>query len=173
MHGSYLEKVLTTEDIQKEGITVADPTVMVFGVPFNEKSHDYSENKTFGLYTNDNWWREKHPESTARTASDDERNNKYVYHNKVYYILDKEYKGHDASSGSRFIVTIFDGDDNGDKDEAPDFFGTDSSTPWPCDVFDLQGRRVAENETPETLRKNHPGLPKGVYVFGGRKVVVR
>ena len=174
LHGSYLEKELTTEYFQKEGITVADPTIMVFGVPFEDHANHayYREKKSFGLYTNDNWWREEYPAANA-PATDKERNNKYVYHNKVYYILNEPYKEHDASNGSRFIVTIFDGDDDGDKDEAPDFFGTDPSTPWPCDVFDLQGRRVAENETPETLRKNHPGLPKGVYVFGGRKVVIR
>jgi hypothetical protein len=44
--------------------------------------------------------------------------------------------------------------------------------PWPCDVFELQGRRVGHNETPETLRKNHPNLPPGIYIFGGKKVVV-
>ncbi|MBR1687600.1 MAG: T9SS type A sorting domain-containing protein, partial [Prevotella sp.] len=42
----------------------------------------------------------------------------------------------------------------------------------PCAVYDLQGRKVADRETPETLRQNHPNLPKGVYIFGGRKVIV-
>ena len=52
-------------------------------------------------------------------------------------------------------------------------FSEDTDTPWPCDVYDLQGRRVARNETPATLRHNHPGLPKGVYIFGHLKVVIK
>ena len=46
-------------------------------------------------------------------------------------------------------------------------------TPWPCDVYDLSGRKVATHETPQTLRQNNPGLPKGVYIFGHTKVVVK
>ena len=159
LEGSYLEKELTNVNDGK--------TIMVFGVPFN--GHDHAYNRTqepFGLYTNDNWWREKYPDADARSATDDKRNNKYVYHNKVYYVLyDK------SNQKSRAFVAIFDGDGN-DEDIDIDIFDKDTTAPWPCDVYDLQGRRVARNETPETLRKNHPGLPKGVYVFGHKKVVV-
>jgi hypothetical protein len=45
--------------------------------------------------------------------------------------------------------------------------------PWPCDVYDLAGRRVASQETPATLLKNHPNLTKGVYIFGGRKMIIK
>jgi len=143
-----------------------------------------------GFYTNENWWRGRYDNTqvteiandgyvgtsfwaTARNATVNQRNNKYVYHNKAYYI----YTPAGGSSARPRIIALF-GDEEDDVEEPqeegePADFTEDSGQPWPCDVYDLQGRRVARNETPETLRRNHPGLPKGIYIFRNKKVIVK
>ena len=198
LQGEYLERTLDNEYLRSKlsapGYDVSAKTVMVFGVPFADHSgHGYDRaHKQAGWYTNDNWARAEkdvddifsgykaHVDSyTASTASpgtvagDAQRSNVYVYHNKAYYLYDAPYAA--PSPSKRHIVVLF-GDESG-IGEAPgsplDQGVSEPSAPWPCDVYDLQGRRVAEHETPHTLLQNHPSLPKGVYVFGGRKVVVR
>jgi len=117
--------------------------------------------------------------SDARNATKAQRHNTYVYHNKVYYVYEPEDKDH---ASIRYIKVRFAGDtEETDETESEEdvepfenaAFSEDTDTPWPCDVYDLQGRRVARNETPATLRHNHPGLPKGVYIFGHLKVVIK
>ena len=153
-------------------------TIMVFGLPFKTSGddahdnthHKYDTDKQVGWYTNDNWARETDAAytATARTATHAQRSNKYVFHNKVYYVLDKAYE----APSSRYVIAIFD-DDTDDEEQRPIDITDKADTPWPCDVYDTAGRRVAENETPSTLLKNHPALRRGVYIFGGRKVVVK
>jgi len=113
--------------------------------------------------------------ATARNATYQQRSNKYVYNNKAYYV-------HNSTSGETpakpRLVIYFDDEpeeelDTPEEPDEPDLFEQDNTEPWPCDVYDLQGRRVARNETPENLRRNHPGLPKGVYIFGHKKVIVK
>lgn len=177
--------------------------VMVFGLPFVEndsyeksqtgvvagdgKSLDYYAYKpvsAVGFYSNENWFR-GHTEytaltannaaletahlATARNATNAQRRNKYVYNNKVYLVFDHS----EGTAPARpWMVALF-----GDEQEMPDDRGIEddrsATTPWPCAVYDLAGRRVAERETPSTLLQNHPMLTPGVYIFGGRKVVVR
>ncbi len=165
LRGEYLERTLTNSYI--DGIE--SQSIMVFGIPFKahtgEGAHEYNrDEKQVGWYTNENWKREGASTATARTATDDQRDNKYVYHNKVYYPFPP------ISSSRKHIVAIF---DDLDEEDEPIDITNKSDVPWPCDVYDLAGRRVAENETPATLLKNHPALSKGVYIFGGRKVVVK
>ena len=178
LKGEYLEKTLST-----------DKTIMVFGLPFkgldsHSSSHEYEQKQQVGFFRNDNWARENAPTKKAHigsypnigngtlvAADASERDNKYVYHNKIYY--------HSTSSGARSVIRVFfEGDvrsggsfDEEDK-QIDDGITDQEQNPWPCDVFELQGRRVGHNETPETLRKNHPNLPPGIYIFGGKKVVV-
>lgn len=183
LSGQYLEQTLTGVD---------DKTIMVFGLPFADHNvgadndalhHEYARTtKQVGWYTNDNWARENAPTKKAHKGSypdigdgtlvatdASERDNKYVYHNKVYYVLDS------GSSGAKFNIAIFEEEWETEKeDDGPiDESVGKKRVPWPCDVYDLQGRRVAENETPETLRRNNPSLPKGVYIFVGKKVVIK
>ena len=180
LSGQYLEQTLTYGD---------DKTIMVFGLPFvglgSHSSHEYNLTNQVGWFTNDNWARESHPEhkahngsyaaagTTGTVATHSERNNKYVYHNKVYYVLNDSYNA--PTSPAKFNIAMF--DDEFDMEEEEDKPIDESvgkkHTPWPCNVYDLQGRLIAEDETPETLRRNNPGLPKGVYIFGTVKVVVR
>jgi hypothetical protein len=177
LKGEYLEKTLST-----------DKTIMVFGLPFeglaSHSSHEYEQKQQVGFFRNDNWARENAPTKKAHigsypdigngtlvAADASERDNKYVYHNKIYY--------HSTSSGARSVIRVFfEGDvrsggsfDEEDK-QIDDGITDQEQNPWPCDVFELQGRRVGHNETPETLRKNHQNLPPGIYIFGGKKVVV-
>ena len=193
LSGQYLEKELTTTDLSVANLN--DKTIMVFGLPFeglaSHSSHEYETNQQVGWFTNDNWARETYPQLKAHTGSyaatgttgtvaiDAERDNKYVYHNKVYYVLNQSYTPPAMPAKRRYIVAIFDGEEEleeleeAEKPEEPEIQQTTDSNPWPCDVYDLSGRRVARNETPETLRQNHPGLPKGIYIFGNKKVVVK
>ncbi len=187
LKGQYLEQTLTSTELGAEPDT---KTIMVFGLPFkggksHTDSHDYNEDEQVGWFTNDNWARESHSGYKAHTDSyaaataspgtvalDTQRSNKYVYHNKVYYVLNSSYSG---SAPSKFNVAIF--DDEGDWDEEDDKPIKESvgnkNVPWPCRVYDLQGRRIAEHESPETLLINHPSLEPGVYIFGDRKVIVK
>lgn len=154
--------------------------------------YDYLTDGAVGFYTNENWYRGHTTYSsatgndgsasrahlaTARNATADQRDNRYVYHNKVYLF----YTPAATSSGVKSrIVVLFDDEEYPWEDEDPDIKPEDEdiedsakkSTPWPCDVYDLSGRKVATKETPQTLRKNNPGLPKGVYIFGHVKVAV-
>ncbi|MBQ8486896.1 MAG: hypothetical protein IJ533_04520 [Prevotella sp.] len=185
LKGQFLEQELPAD---------AAHTIMVFGLPFKtsgDDAHDnthhvYDTSKQVGWYTNDNWARSTRNDgwptaaysdykphdgsypTAATVATHTQRSNKYVYHNKVYYVLDKAYE----APSSRHIVAIFDGDTD-DEEQRPIDITDKADTPWPCDVYDTAGRRVAENETPSTLLKNHPALRRGVYIFGGRKVVVK
>ncbi len=164
LRGEYLERILTNSYI--DGIE--SKTIMVFGIPFanhDNTHHEYArDTKQVGWYTNHNWARESAPTATARTATDDQRNNKYVYHNKVYYPYTI------PSSAPRHIIAIF---DDVPKEFDPYVDTVTDDVPWPCDVYDLSGRKVASNETPATLLLNHPELAKGLYIFGGRKMVIK
>lgn len=162
----------------------------------SKKWYNYDASSAVGFYTNENWYRDHTEESTytgvisqdafndanaeqkamlknahwatARNATAAQRDNKYVYHNKVYLVYDYAPSG--ASRPG--VVVTFEGDE-----EIPGEPGIENELskkePWPCNVYDLQGRRVATNETPQTLLRNHPSIQPGVYIFGGKKVVVR
>lgn len=189
LRGEYLERTLDNSYISG----IEDKTIMVFGLPFADHDnthHEYARTtKQVGWYTNENWMRGYGEGSiigesgdqpttndgtaaasflaTARNAVDVQRSNFYVYHNKVYYPYTKKNEG----AKQLHIIALFDGVEL--EPEDPENHQSYESTPWPCDVFDLQGRRVAKNETPETLRRNNPGLPKGVYIFGHKKVTIK
>jgi hypothetical protein len=166
--------------------------------------YNYDTSKAVGFYTNENWWRghieyssvesstafknevsdankalQVHAHwSDARNATSLQRDNKYVYNNKAFYVYD--WAAGSPTKDHPGIVVLFgdeeddsDNSENNDESEDNDFNEDTETTPWPCDVYDLQGRRVARNETPETLLKNNPGLPRGVYIFGHQKVFVK
>ena len=178
LKGQYLEQTLTSTEL---GAAPATKTIMVFGLPFvggsSHTSHEYNENEQVGWFTNDNWAREdasgykahtgSYP-STATVADHTQRSNKYVYHNKVYYVLNDNY-----AAPSKFNVAIFDEENEEPEDEPIQETVTKKNVPWPCRVYDLQGRLIADKESPETLLINHPSLQPGIYIFGDRKVVVK
>ncbi len=188
LQGEYLEQEIAVPKGQ---------SVLVFGVPFKEEhvahQHAYDrEAESVGWYTNENWMRghgegsiigetgEQPTENdgsakaaflaTPSTTTEAQRSNAYVYHNKAYLL----YTSGGSGAKERFTV-IFEGDEW--EEELPEDEDIEDTvkkkTPWPCDVYDLSGRKVATHETPQTLRQNNPGLPKGVYIFGHTKVVVK
>jgi hypothetical protein len=189
LKGQYLEQKLTSTEL---GADPSTKTIMVFGLPFepagnggvSHNSHEYDTKQQVGWFTNDNWAREDAPTKKAHigsypdigngtlvAADASERSNKYVYHNKIYYVLNSSYSG---SAPSKFNVAIFDDDEAAPQDDEPiQETVTKKNVPWPCRVYDLQGRLVAEYETPQTLRKNFPQLLPGIYIFGDRRVVVK
>ena len=196
--GEYLEQELTDDIIyEKTGKDAGDwtihPTVMVFGLPFKETGnntktlgaeewYEYKDRSAVGFYINENWAR-GHTDYTTLTTNDAtittahwatqedatkyQRGNRYVYANRAYFVYDCE---ENPGEGIKIRFDGDDWDDQKDKDIDDDLNG-DSNT-WPCDVYDLQGRKVATGETPESLRVNHPNLPKGIYIFSGKKVMV-
>ncbi len=161
LKGEYLEKTLTGVD---------DKTIMVFGLPFASHAtdhHVYDNTKRVGWFKNDNWAREANPTYyDASTATDAQRNNKYVMHNKVYYVLTP------SGSSRDYVIALFDDEEPEDDKPIQESVGN-RNTPWPCRVYDLQGRLISERESPETLLINHPSLQPGVYIFGDRKVIVK
>ena len=193
LSGQLLEKTLTSTDLG--GADLNKTTIMAFGLPFEggatHSSHNYDKTKQVGFFTNHNWMRGygwgsivgdsgDQPAANdgtakasfladARGATDEQRSNLYVYHNKIYYVLV------DESSGSvKFNIALFDGDDGVQfEDEPIKETVTKKKGPWPCRVYDLQGRLIADYESPDTLLKNYPSLQPGVYIFGDRKVVVK
>ena len=102
----------------------------------------------------------------ASATTDDQRNNKYVMHNKVYYVLTP------SGSSRDYVIALFDDEEPEDDKPIQESVGN-RNTPWPCRVYDLQGRLISERESPETLLINHPSLQPGVYIFGDRKVIVK
>lgn len=161
LKGEYLEKTLTGVD---------DKTIMVFGLPFASHAtdhHVYDDTKRVGWFKNDNWARETYATGyNASTATDAQRNNKYVMHNKVYYVLTP------SGSSRDYVIALFDDEEPEDDKPIQESVGN-RNTPWPCRVYDLQGRLISERESPETLLINHPSLQPGVYIFGDRKVIVK
>ena len=164
---------------------------MVFGLPFKDHSkehndevaahHEYDTYKQVGFFTNDNWAREDHSElkahadsyaaagttgsvaTDAETGGKLERNNKYVYHNKIYYLYTPP-----AVSPSRYSVILFDEDSIDEPQEEPI---TDLSA-FRWGVYDLSGRllRTKEAVMNGTWRRH---LPPGMYIVNGRKVPVK
>lgn len=166
MKGEYLERTLNNTYMPE----VESKTIMVFGLPFASHAtdhHVYDNTKRVGWFKNDNWARETYATGyNATTATDDQRNNKYVMHNKVYYVLTP------SGSSRDYVIALFDDEEPEDDKPIQESVGN-RNTPWPCRVYDLQGRLISERESPETLLINHPSLQPGVYIFGDRKVIVK
>ena len=67
------------------------------------------------------------------------------------------------SNGAKEISIIFDGETTGIDGVTDGTTGTDGA------VYDLQGRRMADRLNDNARRQ----LPAGVYIVGGKKVVVK
>lgn len=171
LKGEYLDRTLAAADFG--GAEPSTKTIMVFGLPFKAHTggdaHVYDDTKRVGFFVNDNWARENYSGATANSATDAQRNNKYVYHNKVYYVLDQAYVA--PTPAREYVIALFDEEEP--EDEPIQETVTKKNVPWPCRVYDLQGRLIADKESPETLLINHPSLQPGIYIFGDRKVVVK
>ncbi len=187
----------------------AKPDVMVFGLPFKEGASDkretagasdyyaYVAGDAVGFYTNENWKRDNGATSaTAKTANDAtletsflatarnatyyQRSNKYVYHNKVFYLHD--YTGSvllapDGASSDKItparqaFAALFEETDIRElEEEADDPQPQAKDVRW--GVFDLAGRQLRTREAVlnGTWRRH---LPPGMYIVNGRKLLIK
>ena len=158
----------------------------------------YETDDAVGFYTNENWQRgyfplpageangvatatafealsesnqsaeEQSHWATARKATKQQRDNKYVYHNKVYYVHNVRPAGGIAETKGDYYYFLFDDEE---YEEQPMEEGVDPEVPN-TGVYDLSGRLVKTKEAVMngTWRRN---LKPGVYIVNGRKMTVR
>ena len=164
--GKYLEQLLTTE------INASDKVysfgLSITGLSLNSESGanngrvsgtDVTKATTgVGFYLNANPNKETDPSQALWI-----KNNRYVYHNKIYYRVG----GSGASAPHRaieFIPVIFDNDNDeeiGDDTEKKQRVGDG------C-IYDLMGRKVATKEQVED-GSWRTRLAPGIYILNGRK----
>ena len=161
------------------------------------KSTDYYAYQTtdaVGFYTNENWRRDQRTGddtaagatiysntanagsietahwATARNATYQQRSNRYVYHNKAFYVGDFDPAAPPAPARP-FYALLFDDEEY----ELPDEPQLDEQlTPDvpQTGVYDISGRLLRSKEAVAdgTWRRN---LRPGVYIVNGRKMTVR
>lgn len=103
--------------------------------------------------------------ATARKATSEQRENKYVYHNRAYFVHDYEPSSPGVKEDD-FFFFLFD-----DVEQPAMEDGLLPLVPrW--GVYDLSGRLVRSREAVlnGTWRRN---LPPGMYIVNGRKMPVR
>lgn len=160
------------------------------------KYYKYNESSRVGFYTNENWKR-GHEEfstivtasaysatgavdkgaienahwATARNATSNQRDNMYLYSNKVYYVYDWTSGGGGGARDASFrpfFTAIFD-----DLPEAEEFMDREDNIVInnSIGVFDLYGRRIRTRDAVlnGTWRRN---LPPGVYIVNGKKMLI-
>ena len=162
----------------------------------------YDEESAVGFYTNENWQRGYYVEAavangaasasafdalsesdksllvnahwaTARNATLAQRSNKYVYHNKAYFVHNVRPSGSGgiAESKDNYFFFLFD-EDAIEQPEADEGDWETPATGTVTGVYDLSGRllRTREAVMNGTWRRN---LPPGMYIVNGRKMTVK
>ena len=168
LSGTYLEQLLG-----------AGNEVYTFGLKYTStvtKDGNYADNgeitapaptaasKGVGFYVNANLNMERGP----RIADWVPRNNRYVQHNKVYYRSTAALSAPRRSEAATYIPVVFGGKPALDT---PDANGA-ARLVTDGNVYDLQGRPVAtaEQVADGSWRQR---LQPGIYIVGGKKVVVK
>lgn len=154
--------------------------------------YGYKSEDAVGFYTNENWKRDNADEAnstevnnkgdlatsfhaTARNATYYQRSNKYVYHNKVFYLHD--YTGsvplapEIGGSARQAFAALFEETDIRElEEEADDPQPQAKDVRW--GVFDLAGRQLRTREAVlnGTWRRH---LPPGMYIVNGRKLLIK
>ena len=158
--GEYLEQLLG-----------GGHTVYTFGLPYTGLTLNTSDGSVTGVasangtkagfYVNANYNRESSASSSSWT-----RNNWYVYHNKVYCRPEPAAGARRRAIG-HFVPVVFD-----DEPEEPISEDLNGQMLRSGCVYDLQGRCVA---TEEEVSSGHwrLKLSSGVYIFNGKKIVVK
>ena len=178
----------------EEGVSGNDKTEMssVAGEHGSLDYYAYEEGSAVGFFTNENWRRDNVAATntalseddgtlatsflaTARDATYAQRDNKYVYHNKVYYVYD--YNGRTAAPNARPVLTrsgyaaLFDDMAEELEEETLEPDKQDAvNVRW--GVFDLSGRQIRTREAVlnGTWRRN---LVPGMYIVNGRKLLIK
>lgn len=167
----------------------------VFGInDYSGEWYAYNTTSAVGFYTNENWQRgyfvanaapngvatqalfdaasadvKKVVDNThwakARTATNAQRDNKYVYHNKVYYVFNKS----SAPVKGDYFYFLF--DDEEEEQEPEEQLSEEQPAVPRYGVYDLSGRMIRTKEAVMngTWRRN---LKPGVYIVNGRKMTV-
>ena len=165
LSGKYLEQMLDQD---------ADNLVYVLGRSYTH-SGDFGYtpgtgvvipaglefDKGVGFYKNANTNRESN-----ETKALWERNNKYVYANKIYYRAEPGGGGssREFTRGIEFIPVIFDVDVEGDEEAGN---GQQQMVGDGC-IYDLMGRKVASREQVED-GSWRTQLTPGIYILNGKK----
>ncbi len=168
--GQYLEQMLTQSSSEY---------VFVFGrsythsdgFTYNESTGEVTPaglefDKGVGFYKNANTNRESNPTKTLW-----ERNNKYVYGNKVYYYAGNisGYSLNIDFENTEYIPVLFDDQGVKDMDLQPD--GTMRLRINDGRAYDIQGRCVAtEQEVSDGSWLNN--VASGMYIVNGKKFVI-
>jgi len=109
--------------------------------------------------------------STARLATSEQRNNKYVYNNKVFFVHNDAKGGNvkPKATDESFYALLFD-DETKPEAEEPDEELLLEVPRW--GVYDLSGRQIRTKEAVMngTWRRN---LKPGMYIVNGRKLTVK
>ena len=113
-----------------------------------------------GFYKNANINRESNETKTLW-----ERNNKYVYANKVYYRAGVSAGAPAVTRGVEFIPVIFDDDEN-EGELQPD--GSQQQMVGDGCIYDLMGRKVATEQQVQDGSWNTI-LSPGIYIINGKK----
>ena len=170
LSGTYLEQMLTQSSTN---------LVFVLGRSFthsNEFTYTAGTGEVLpnglefdrgvGFYKNANTNRESNA-----TRALWERNNKYVYANKVYYISDSSGTGSPAREldmeAPQFVPIIFGDEEGGEEQELmPD--GSQQTVIGDGCIYDLSGRKVATEQQVQD-GSWRTTLASGIYILNGRK----
>ena len=172
----------------------------VYGTSNSQAYYAYKTADAVGFYTNKNWHRGYYVAAaeangaatatdfnampvadkskkdnahwaTARLATSEQRNNKYVYNNKVFFVHDDARGGNvkPKATDESFYALLFD-DETKPEAEEPDEELLLEVPRW--GVYDLSGRQIRTKEAVMngTWRRN---LKPGMYIVNGRKLTVK
>lgn len=174
LSGQYLEQKLnltSTERIYTFGLPFSDASTMTLD-PATGKitaTLPLQENSGIGFYLNANLDKES---SMARSSW--ERNNWYVYNNKVYYHATGVGGGtaKPRPADYPFYVPVnFDDDELNEEQEELHPDGSATATGDGC-VYDLSGRMVATKQMIDD-GSWRTALHPGIYIINGRKIQIR
>ena len=176
--GEYLEQLLATEST---GDDDHNNDVFVFGLPMKgtvtRDANYYTEADAnngrvtvslpqheetgVGFYVNVNYNRE-----SAADMGSWQRNNRYVYGNRIYYRAVAPSGSRRQTSSLDFIPVVFDDDDDEEDKPIEESLRNISANGY---VYDLQGRCVASGEAVRNGSWRNMVAP-GVYIVNGKKV---
>lgn len=165
--GKYLEQLLSTEitasdKIYSFGLSITGLNLTTDSGTDNGRVHGTDVTKAtsgVGFYLNANPNKETDPSQALWT-----KNNRYVYHNKIYYRAPSSPAKPDLTRSIDFIPVRFDDDDAEPISEKEDWMPESGDNR----IYDLQGRCVATADEVEDGSWRHR-LSPGIYVINGKK----
>ena len=167
LNGQYLEQMLSIESTDR---------IFTFGLPYSGEltldpsdgsitaSLPLQDNTDFGFYLNANPNKEA---GSSRSEWASNRNNRYVYSNKVYYHATGVSSARELDD-VQFVPVIF--DEEGSEEEGDISDSLQPKVKGDNRVYDLSGRCVA-NEQQVMDGSWWSQASRGVYILNGRKII--